>query len=139
MVGGPVNPSVIVKLIDEFLGELVGLQTMMEQGFGNVAFRRKINLISGRANQLRSMLAGSPEEKQVEHDPGLPKEVNVALATDRATEDQSLMLSGPDGSKRIATSEEIEELRKAGAPVDLPREDIDDVEDFFGDSEEIVR
>lgn len=100
------NPLVVQ--LGLLLDEVDELSVMLEQGFGDKAFRRKLQQISSRAKVLRTAISST------HGDPAQDKEENII--PDAGISHEPMMVLGPDGEQRPATPEDLEALKEAGAP-----------------------
>ncbi len=114
------NP--LTEQLSLLLTDVDELSEMLEKGYGDKAFRRKLHCITSRAKALRAALSPVDQSQDKEE----------SAAPTAVVSQEPVMILGDDGEQRPATKEDLDALEKAGAPVLGPQDRTDFTDNDFG-------
>lgn len=121
-----------LKIIDDLAADGEKIQLLLDQGFGDKAFRRAVKQFQGKCTRVRStvqLLMSRSTEVEPEEKGGSETTPN---------DDGVYIIDDATGDSRLATDAELKDLAARGAPVGSGRSDIDMGDDDFGGDEDTI-
>ena len=112
----------LLKALEELLADAEALEEMMRVGFGDKACKRQVTKFVTKARMLHGIISNAPDTDKIRAE---------------AIVDQPIIVLGADGEQRMASAEELEELKAIGAPIGM-QDNVSFRDDFGDDESEVI-